>query len=55
MVAFRPTPAARVVCTLAALLATVPVAAQEPQRIEITGTSIKRVDAETDPDPGAQP
>jgi len=47
MAAFRPTPAARAACTLAALLATGLATAQEAQRIEITGSSIKRVDAET--------
>jgi iron complex outermembrane recepter protein len=47
MTRFRPTAAAHAVHALMLMLAALPVAAQEAQRIEITGSSIKRIDAET--------
>ena len=43
----RPTAIAHAVHALMLVLAALPVAAQEAQRIEITGSSIKRIDAET--------
>ena len=47
MTRFRPTAAAHAVNALLLALAALPAAAQETQRIEITGSSIKRIDAET--------
>ena len=47
MTRFRPTATAHAVHALMAVLVALPVAAQDTQRIEITGSSIKRIDAET--------
>jgi iron complex outermembrane receptor protein len=47
MFRFRPTAAARAAQALVAALFALPALAQEAQRIEITGSSIKRIDAET--------
>ncbi len=44
---FRPTATACAVQALLGALLALPAAAQEAQRIEITGSSIKRIDAET--------
>ena len=47
MTRFRPTATAHAVHALLAALIALPAAAQDAQRIEITGSSIKRIDAET--------
>jgi iron complex outermembrane recepter protein len=47
MTRFRPTATAHAVHALMAAVFVFPAAAQEAQRIEITGSSIKRIDAET--------
>ena len=47
MTRFRPTATSCAVQALLGALLALPAAAQEPQRIEITGSSIKRIDAET--------
>jgi iron complex outermembrane recepter protein len=47
MTRFRPTATVCAVHALIALSSALPAAAQETQRIEITGSSIKRIDAET--------
>ena len=47
MTRFHPIAAAHAVHALMLALAALPAAAQETQRIEITGSSIKRIDAET--------